>query len=45
MYDDIIVDDIIKIVEPLKKSRPLIDRATETVKHETKNKRLNLLAL
>ena len=37
------MDDVIKIVEPLKKLGLLNDGATETVKHEIKNKKVDLL--
>ena len=37
------MDDIIKIVESIKKSGLLIDVATESVKHEIKNKKVVFL--
>ena len=39
------MNDIIKIVESLGDSVLLTDDATETVKHEIKNKKVDLLAL
>ena len=39
------MNDIIKIVEPLEKSGLLICSATETVKYEIKNKKVDFLGL
>ena len=39
------MNDIIKIIKSLEDSNLLIDSVTETVKHETKNKKVDLFLL